>query len=60
MTWWVPADGNWYWIPLDPDGCRTFGNADSSLRSVVRLDNGGTIDVDHMRLVFDSATYWRC
>jgi hypothetical protein len=25
----------------------------------VRLDNGGTIDLDRARVVFDSATYWR-
>lgn len=60
MTWSVPGDGQWYRIPLNPDGCRTFaGGSDTSLRFIVRLDNGGTIDVDRARLVFDSTTYWR-
>jgi hypothetical protein len=59
MTWWVPADGQWYRIPLNPDGCRTFSGSGNSLRYIVRLDSGGTIDLDRMRLVYDEATYWR-
>jgi hypothetical protein len=40
-------------------GCYTFGSADSSLRFIVRLNNGGTLDFDRTRLVYDSASFYR-
>lgn len=58
QTWSIPADGVWYRIPLNPDGCRTFAAGDSTLRFQVHLDDGGTIDIDRTRLVFDPTTYW--
>lgn len=59
MQWYLPAPSTWYRIPLNPDGCRSFGAAGATLRFIVRMDNGGNIDMDRMRLVYDADSYWR-
>jgi hypothetical protein len=58
-SWVLPLADTWYRIPLSGGDCQIFTQADTSLRFVVRLDQGGTVDIDATRLVYDPNTYWR-
>ena len=58
-SWLLPLADTWYRIPLSGGDCQTFSAPDSSLRIIVRIDQGGTVDIDATRLVYDPDTYWR-